>query len=403
MISPEAVMSNSRMMKWWMTPAFTGRILNFIFDEGHCVRQWGGFRKEYLTLGNLRHIISNTIPFYVTSATLSPAVLIDVGELLHLRPNETEKFLMSNDRPDLQIMVRSFVYPMNSYRDLAFLIPERVSEDSPPPKFVVFFDDTKETEEACDWFRNQLPNSLRLKVGYFHSTMTQEYREENVEVLRESKKWGYFSSESYGVVNLILSVTMHILTDRNQGMDVPDIKIIVQYKATCNLSTLWQRFGRAARKQGLEATVILLVEKTKMGSEEVSMSGLKRKALQALDPGQAKRVAYMPSMRSSASKPPANPAVDDPQSIYSPFQSIDSEKQLTEEEWVQKKKADYIKADRTIAKATQASKGKCKPNPAEVGTPIYDFINPRPKFPCRRAVLNVYFDNDKRCKSLYSH
>jgi hypothetical protein len=54
-------------------------------------------------------------------------------------------------------------------------------------------------------------------------------------------------------------------------------------------------------------------------------------------------------------------------------------------------------------KATQASKGKCKPNPAEVGTPIYDFINPRPKFPCRRAVLNVYFDNDKRCKSLYSH
>ncbi|KIK74314.1 hypothetical protein PAXRUDRAFT_20000 [Paxillus rubicundulus Ve08.2h10] len=30
------------------------------------------------------------------------------------------------------------------------------------------------------------------------------------------------------------------------GMDVSDIVIVGQWRATCNLSTIWQRWGRAA-------------------------------------------------------------------------------------------------------------------------------------------------------------
>ena len=44
-------------------------------------------------------------------------------------------------------------------------------------------------------------------------------------------------------------------------MDLPDIEIVVQWKATCDLLSLWQRFGRAARGQGKTGTAILLVEK----------------------------------------------------------------------------------------------------------------------------------------------
>ena len=44
-------------------------------------------------------------------------------------------------------------------------------------------------------------------------------------------------------------------------MDLPDIKTVVQWKATCDLCTLWQRFGRAARGADQEATAILFVEK----------------------------------------------------------------------------------------------------------------------------------------------
>ena len=49
--------------------------------------------------------------------------------------------------------------------------------------------------------------------------------------------------------------------EMQQGMDLSDIKLVIQWKATCDLCTLWQRFGRVARGTGQEGTAILLVEK----------------------------------------------------------------------------------------------------------------------------------------------
>ncbi|KAI6096607.1 hypothetical protein EV401DRAFT_1880128, partial [Pisolithus croceorrhizus] len=46
-----------------------------------------------------------------------------------------------------------------------------------------------------------------------------------------------------------------------QGMDVPDIAIVVQWRATCGLSTLWQCWGHTARAHGESGTAILFAEK----------------------------------------------------------------------------------------------------------------------------------------------
>ncbi|KAG2030606.1 hypothetical protein BDR03DRAFT_821755, partial [Suillus americanus] len=46
-----------------------------------------------------------------------------------------------------------------------------------------------------------------------------------------------------------------------QGMDVPDVLLVIQWKATCKLSTLWQRWGRAVRDRELQGTAILFAEK----------------------------------------------------------------------------------------------------------------------------------------------
>lgn len=50
-------------------------------------------------------------------------------------------------------------------------------------------------------------------------------------------------------------------------MDVPDIMIIVQWGATCSISTLWQRFGRCVRNPELAGIAILLAEKDLFDSE----------------------------------------------------------------------------------------------------------------------------------------
>ena len=82
---PVAFPTSEEVEKLWKKPKFTSRILNFIFDEGHCFSQWGKFRKEYLHVGSLRYLISDAIPIYVASATLPASVLLDVVNILCLQ------------------------------------------------------------------------------------------------------------------------------------------------------------------------------------------------------------------------------------------------------------------------------------------------------------------------------
>jgi hypothetical protein len=87
-------------------------------------------------------------------------------------------------------------------------------------------------------------------------------------------------------------------------MDLPDIKTIVQWKATCNLCTLWQCFGQAACGAGEEATAILFVEKKdtdeertlkaehaaqRLAKEKEAVTGQKRKAGMKLTSGTSKQ------------------------------------------------------------------------------------------------------------------
>jgi superfamily II DNA helicase RecQ len=133
--------------KLWKKPKFTSKILNLIFDEGHCVSQWGTFHKEYLHLGSLQYLIPETILFYVASATLPTPVLLDVINILQLRPNMTEHIIRSNDHPEIYLIIQGLKFPANSFKDLAFLIPENIQEgDLLPEKFLIFFDNTKEAE-----------------------------------------------------------------------------------------------------------------------------------------------------------------------------------------------------------------------------------------------------------------
>jgi superfamily II DNA helicase RecQ len=203
-INPEILMLSDDIEKLWKKPRVTSRILNIIFDEGHCVSQWSTFPKEYLHLGSLRYLIPETIPFYVASATLPPSVLLDVINILRLRPNMTEHIIWSNDRPETYLAVQSLKYPTNSFRDLAFLISKNLQEgdsDLPPEKFLIFFDNTKEAERAVRFLRNLLPLSLHGKIKWFHSTMTQPYQEDELDALKGSEIWELCATDAFGMVS----------------------------------------------------------------------------------------------------------------------------------------------------------------------------------------------------------
>ncbi|KAF8152274.1 P-loop containing nucleoside triphosphate hydrolase protein [Crassisporium funariophilum] len=42
-MNPEILMGSEEVDRLWKKTAVTKRLLNFIFDEGHCIAQWGKF------------------------------------------------------------------------------------------------------------------------------------------------------------------------------------------------------------------------------------------------------------------------------------------------------------------------------------------------------------------------
>jgi superfamily II DNA helicase RecQ len=181
-INPETLMMSDELRVLWTKASFTKRILAFVFDEGHCITQWGKFRKHYLAVGIIRLLISDPVPFYVASATLPPPLLAETRKLLHMNPADTIKVLCSNNRPDIALMVRELVHPALSYQDLHFLIPYNWQEGMDvPKKFLVFFNDIQDAQGVKKSFHDHLLKVHHNKIVWFHSTMSQEYCEDMVE------------------------------------------------------------------------------------------------------------------------------------------------------------------------------------------------------------------------------
>lgn len=185
--------------KMWAKPAFLKRIQYFVFDEGHCISEWGSFRPDYPELNLLRHLIPSTIPFYVASATLPTPILRDVKKTLQLRDDKTVLIRRSNNRPDLHLVVRTMQGPANKFYDLDFLLPN--PEEKPPP-FAVFFDSIQECEQAAQHLREKLPPDARHKIVWFHSHMSPEFREETLDAFRKGEIWGLCVTDSFGMVRV---------------------------------------------------------------------------------------------------------------------------------------------------------------------------------------------------------
>ena len=63
-------------------------------------------------------------------------------------------------------------------------------------------------------------------------------------------------------------------------MDVPDIQLVVQWRATCTVTALWDRFGHAVRDNGLAGTALLFAQKEDFDDEKATKAAkAARKAL----------------------------------------------------------------------------------------------------------------------------
>ena len=173
-------------------------------------------------------------------------------------------------------------------------------------------------------------------------------------------------------------------------MDLPDIEIVVQWKATCDLCTLWQRFGRVARGQGKEGVAILLVEKKDTNEERAAKveraAKRKTKIKEGIKTGR-KRKAVQQGGRTVLADRSVN------QELAEPVVPIDPAK-AAEIAFLDERRAHYAHREKSTQGRFEPPRGKVRPD-LEIGSAMDDFINPPDGVKCRRVVPTLFFQNDK--------
>ena len=200
--NPETLLDKKgRLLRLLKEPVFFRHVICVIIDEAHCVVNWGTFRPEYKEMGLLRFILPSTIPLYLVSATLPPATLHTIRRLLHIRDDACE-VIMSNDRPNVSIMVRKITHGLNTYWDLAFLVPQGWKPgDAKPMLFLVMFDSIRILQEALEFLRRRLAKEHRRMILPFHSEMSEEHRVETIKLMKTGSILGVCASEGFGLVS----------------------------------------------------------------------------------------------------------------------------------------------------------------------------------------------------------
>ena len=172
-----------------------------------------------------------------TSATMSAGVIEDVKKVLQLCEENLIVSRCSTNHSNIAIIVRPIVNPISSYRDLAFVLGDWEPGNPPPPKFIVFFDNIKSSIDASYYLRGLLPKDEQFRINWFNSNMSDEFKRSEAERFAHGETWGLLAMDSFGMVCSLFVINDSCST-RNQGMDLPDIKLVVQYRALTSISTL---------------------------------------------------------------------------------------------------------------------------------------------------------------------
>lgn len=222
-VSPEQMMKDGGGFEaLWKNETFTSRIISIVWDEAHCISYWGEFRPEYKDAKRLRYLLPRHIPFYLASATLPPLVLRDVMDTLQINPSRHIMIHHSNDRSNIAISVRKMQFAASSYEDLLFLLPKftesecthpdndpsstELNDDtsnttkSRPLKFLIFFDDIKDSVAAGKFLREHLPPEHRDKIRWYNADMSELYRSGELMAFTAGDRLGLLCTDSFGMV-----------------------------------------------------------------------------------------------------------------------------------------------------------------------------------------------------------
>jgi superfamily II DNA/RNA helicase len=183
-------------------------------------------------------------------------------------------------------------------------------------------------------------------------------------------------------------VTFTILA---QGIDLPDIELVVQYQLTATMCILWQRLGRSGRGPGTQATGVVIVEPKHFDDEKAK----RRKAVEARAAKKRKAAHKELQQEESRKRPRKEELLPLSEDHPIPPSSEDDTLMDTTSDIAQEK----IRCSPTSKRSGRAKRppkfNSKAPQLVEAG--VDKFINshlvPNAEDRCRRRAINRYFGN----------
>lgn len=240
-ITPERFRSRAFRNALESRMAADGGLEYIIFDEAHCISQWGlDFRPEYLSAAQECAKIVERYPdtkIELFSATITGQVLDDIRDIINpitcigtdepynpVRNHIGMEFVVTEDSTESRV-------------DVLYHLIENSSFDPEQSRILVFSNRKSQTEEVCELLKESLSSSARLsgissKIGYFHAGMDAEDRAEAFEKFRNGDYVILIATKAFGM-----------------GMDIPNIHFVYHLSPPQFIEDYLQEVGRAGRSR----------------------------------------------------------------------------------------------------------------------------------------------------------
>ena len=214
-ISPEYLFNSKEFI---ISLASKNLISLIAVDESHCISTWGQFRPEYKELGVLKDWVNN-IPILALTATATPKIVSDITKVLKLK--DATIIMSSFYRKNLNINVTKKININEDQKKIVELIKQVDSND----KVIIYC----KTKDETDRFVVRLKD-YGLKSKSYHAGKTNEERS------KIQKKF------MKGKINIIIATVAF-----GMGIDLPNIRLVINYGASKDMESFYQEIGRAGR------------------------------------------------------------------------------------------------------------------------------------------------------------
>lgn len=213
-VAPERLRNNR-----FLQAVADAKVTLLAVDEAHCVSEWGhDFRPDYSRLGLFRERYLQNVQTIALTATATPLVRDDIGQLLGLK--KPHVFVTGFARKNLRFKVLH----ANSDRDKEEQLQTYLSAQTGAG--IIYAATRKRCEELAEW----LPQRLGRPIGVYHAGLEPHQRKQVQDDFMSGKLSAIVATNAFGM-----------------GIDKSDIRYVVHYNMPGSLEAYYQEAGRAGR------------------------------------------------------------------------------------------------------------------------------------------------------------